>query len=300
MFARTEVQSRVWRLFAIAAVVLTMPIALRAGSTTEWLRSAVAALALLGLTGYAFGFRVGPQLFWRAFSVLFALGVIWWLGQQSSPALHGIPSEELRNAQKPTALALGFAFFGALCLALFRYSGWMAGQPQHANSKPQPLFPPRADQRRHLNEATAAAQAKWEQPLPPAMKAEASSFGPHRQLSFEQHQRIAAIMIFGTLAAQLAVALIVGTDLVLLPTIALVIGSATATYFSAETILKRQSLLTLSWKATGILAALAAGSFFPDFLPVKLWFVSVIFADITALVLGDLLVVSIYASRRRA
>ena len=298
MFARTEVQSRVWRLFAIAAVVLTMPIALRADSTGEWVRSAVAALALLGVTGYAFGFRAGPQLFWRAFSVLFALATMWWLGQYAAPALHGIPPEELRKGQKPTTLVLGFTFFAALSLALFRHSGWSLGH-RREKTKPEPLLPSQEEQRRRLNEATAAARAIWDQPLSAAMQAEARAFGPNRQLSFAGHQRIAAVMLCGTVMAQIAFGMADKTDWILLPAVALIIGSAAATYFSAETILKRQSLLAASWKGVGFLAILAAGPLLmQDHIPIKLWFLGVLFADLTAMMLGDVLILSAYRNPR--
>lgn len=300
MFARTEVQSRWWRLFAIASVLFAAPMLFRAGSTTEWLRSAAGVVALVGITGYAFGFRVGPPLFWRIFSAIFMIALMIRLGKVAAPTFQDFPNASANGAHRPVILIVGFTLLIAVCLALFRHAGLVPSPtPAKPGSAPEPLFPSRQEQRERAHQAMATARAKWEAPMSPAKQAEARSFGPGRQLSFQQHQRIAAIMFFGTVAAQLALALTSGTSWVLMPALVLTAGSAATTYFSAETILKRQSLIALSWKAVGILAVLAVGSFFPNFVPVKLWFFSVLFADITALALGDLLVVSLYAISRR-
>jgi len=303
MLARTKVQSRWWRLFTIAAVVIAAPILLRAGSTTEWLRSAAGAIALVGLIGYAFGFRVGPPLFWRVFSVPFAIGLMLRLGQKAAPALQDFPNSIGNGANRPLVIVLGFTFLWALCLALFRHAGLV---PSPAGTKPgsvpEPLFSPSSRKERWVRaqQAMAEARAEIERPMPPAMKAEAQSLGDRRQLTLEQHRRITSFLLFGVIAMQAAVAIPYGImPSILFATIVLLIGGAMATYCSAEMILKAQARLLKSWKAVVLLIALSAALFLVrDSGSPMLWLLRVLLTDITALVLGNLLVSSLHALSR--
>ena len=304
MFARTEVQSRWWRLFAIAAVLFATPILLRAGSTTELLRSAAGALALIGITGYAFGFRVGPRLFWRVFSVLFMIGLMLRLGKVAAPTFQSFPDASSGGAHRPLIIALGFALFTAACVALFRHAG-LAPSPAGARpgSAPEPLFSPssRKEQWARARQAMAEARAEIERPMSPVMKAEAQSLGPRRQLTLQQHRRITSFLLLGAIAVQAPIAIVYGViPSILFAAIVLLIGGAATTYHSAEMVLKSQAQLLKSWKAVVLLIAVTAALFLVrDSTSPMLWLVRVFLTDVTALLLGNLLASSLHALSRR-
>jgi hypothetical protein len=137
MFERTEAKSAAWRMFAIFTFVLACPIAiegLRFASGWTLARSAIGLVGLIGLLSYAFGFRLGPRLFWAGFATLFSFGLMSKMGQQVAIALAwpaGIPAPK---GHSPTILALGLVAALFVCLALFRQSGLFAGEDDEPRS----------------------------------------------------------------------------------------------------------------------------------------------------------------------
>jgi hypothetical protein len=109
---RLAAQSLKWRLFAIFALVLAGPILLSGPWTAYFALSSTFGLtALAGLTGYAFGFRIGPRQFWGAFSVLFSLGAMFSVGRV------------IGQGQQPLSGKALFLFMVLLvCLALYRHA----------------------------------------------------------------------------------------------------------------------------------------------------------------------------------
>ena len=302
MFARTPVQSRPWRLFAIITGAVAVPVLLKVGSPTESLRAILSGIALVGLVGYAFVFRIGPQLFWRVFSIVFVVGAMLRFGRFVAPSLHSLSATPPVDGHHPAIIALAFAMFAALSLALFRHAELVGGGHQSLpSSTPEPLFPSPAERMRRIQQSMAEARAEVERPMSTAMQREALSLGHRRQLSLLQYRRATSFMFFGSLAAQVGLGLLRGGNAaILVPAAALAVGCAAATYLSAELILKAQQRLAKSWKAGAILLAFAGGSFlFRDQLDVRPWLFKVIFSDAAAMMLGSLVVSTAYALVRR-
>ena len=137
--------------------------------------------------------------------------------------------------------------------------------------------------------------------MAPAMKAEAQSFGPMRQLTLKQSQRIGTVLLIGAFVAQVALTLLYGgLKAILIPSVALAIGSAVATYLPAEAILKAQGKLAGAWKAVAILLLATSASYLVgDSASSKLWLARTVLSDLLALLMGTWLVASAEILKRR-
>lgn len=300
MFARTPVQSPLWRIFAIGSIALVAPILLIGYSRIEWFRSALAAIALLGLAGYAFGFRVGPRLFWAGFAICFSAVLMFKLGAYASPTLRNLPDLPPNGPGHPITLAVAFVLFTLVSLGLFRLSGWLK-TPASAEGGPKPLFrlTSRAEKWTEVSRVAAEARAEMERPMCPAMEAEARSFGAARQLTLKQNQRIGTFAFGATFLAQAALTIFHGgLAAIFWPAITLAVAGAISTYHSAEVVLKTLPKLARSAKATAVLVGLIAIAFLPKYA-LPLWFARVIMLDLTALMIGDLLITSVHFLNRR-
>ena len=83
MFERTEAKSAGWRTFAAITFVIAFPVAvegLRFDFGWSWAKSVLGLVGLIGLLSYAYGFRLGPRLFWAGFATLFSFGLTSKLG----------------------------------------------------------------------------------------------------------------------------------------------------------------------------------------------------------------------------
>lgn len=298
MLTRTAVQSRPWRFFAIFWIMIAAPLLLAPGSSTGWLKSSLIAVALVGLAGYAFGFRVGPLFFWRGFAILFSMIMMAWLGARALPALSSFPNPVPGGGLDAKTFGIGFVFFALLCLALFRHSGLVPAVDRPRDEKPVPLL---QRQSVHWSDVLAKAKAAAERPMTPAMEAEVSACGPHRRLSVKQHQRITSVLLVGTVIAQAALAILYGgATSILAPAIVLGIGSAIATYHSGEVIARAQASLSPAWKALLVLSTLCAASFLPfDTVSAKLWLARAVLIDGFSFLLGSLSISTLYALRHR-
>ncbi|HEV7659489.1 MAG TPA: hypothetical protein VGO55_06545 [Allosphingosinicella sp.] len=131
MFERTEAKFAGWRMFAAFTFVLACPTAiegLRFAQGWTLARSALGLVGLIGLLSYAYGFRLGPRLFWAGFATLFSFGLMSKMGQQVAIALAWPPGIPAPKGHAPAILALGVAASLFVCLALFRQSGLFAGE----------------------------------------------------------------------------------------------------------------------------------------------------------------------------
>lgn len=79
-------------------------------------------VALLGLVGYAFGFRLGPIMFWRAYAIIYAVFVTGKLAMTMLPKLIGSMSMSAQGVGLAVAATIILASFGVLFLALFRHA----------------------------------------------------------------------------------------------------------------------------------------------------------------------------------
>jgi hypothetical protein len=131
MFERLEAQSAAWRIFAVLTFVLAFAVAVEGLSfASGWTlaRSVIGVVGLIGLLSYAYGFRLGPRLFWVGFATFFSFGLMSKIGQQVAIALAwpaGIPGPK---GHSPAILAVAVAAALFVCLALFRQSGLFAGE----------------------------------------------------------------------------------------------------------------------------------------------------------------------------
>lgn len=137
MFERTEANSAAWRIFATLTFVVAFPVTgegLRFQHGWTFARSAIGLVGLIGLLSYAYGFRLGPRLFWAGFATFFSFGLMSKMGQQVAIALAWPPGIPAPKGHSPTILAFGLAVSLFVCLALFRQSGLFAG----GNDEPRP------------------------------------------------------------------------------------------------------------------------------------------------------------------
>lgn len=303
MFTRTTVQSPGWRFFALICIpfaLLFMPVP---GSPTEWARSAAGAIAVLGLVGYAFGFRLGPALFWRAFAILFSVAVLVRTGSVTGPKFAHYAATPADSAGWFAALAILLMAFAFLSLALFRHSGLVPDSGRSGGKgEPEPLFPVATSEgRAQIVRAYADAKAVAEGPMAPEVEAEALSFGPGRRRSLKQHQRLTTTLWLGMMGMQVLLeALYDGVAVIIAPAIVLGVGAAAATYSSGEVIARAQPTLTKAWKLVALLAVITAGTYIPDDPDsIKLWFAKVVLTDTAFLCIGGLLISTDYAFRRR-
>jgi hypothetical protein len=116
---RTTAQSWLWQLFAIVVVLFSGRIVLdfaTSGGGWTLVKSLAGLTALVGLAGYAFGFRIGPLPFWRVFACCFSLGLMMKFGQKV-----GVPFAA-GGKYPPTVSFVAAMLFALVCLALFRHA----------------------------------------------------------------------------------------------------------------------------------------------------------------------------------
>lgn len=284
MFVKTSIQSRPWRVFALAIVAFVSVPLLRAHSPTEWMRSAAGAVALVGLTSYAFGFRVGPLLFWRVFVVGFALAVMWKFGAIAAPILS---ADAVGRIYNPITLAFAFALTALVILSLSRLAELTQAPvaDRTTNSTPR-----RDDAWNKAWQRAAEVERENLKPMSAEMAAEALSFGPNRQQSWRAHQCIITTLFIGTLVAQAVLSTRYGgygARLALLgPALALGVSIAWSAYHSAEVILKSQQKLRQFPKAIGLLVIMEAIFLLTPSDSPRLWLGRAAGADALAFVLA--------------
>lgn len=133
---RTRLSKR-WCLFAIVMLALVLPFETRKlfGEITLYdaARYAVDTVAVIGLSGYAFGIQIGPKVMWRVFAPFFIVFSV-------AIAASGLP--RLYAAQLPSTgvwiatalmLCVGAAIIGFMALALLRYGGWLNATRSESN-----------------------------------------------------------------------------------------------------------------------------------------------------------------------
>jgi peptidoglycan/LPS O-acetylase OafA/YrhL len=130
MFERTEAKSAAWRMFAAFSFIVAFPVAvegLRFEHGWPLAKSVIGLVGLIGLLSYAYGFRLGPRLFWAGFATFFSLGLMFKMGQQIAVALAWPSGMPVTKGHSPAVLAFALAASLFVCLALFRQSGLFAG-----------------------------------------------------------------------------------------------------------------------------------------------------------------------------
>src|SRR5829696_7252682 len=113
-----------WRCLAVFITVAAAPMlidSLGVAGANIARNSAFGLVALIGLLGYAYGFRLGPLLFWRFFAVIFAVGAIVRVGSDVGPVLFGLTEAKPDRSSILAAVFLTWVFL-LLCLALFRHA----------------------------------------------------------------------------------------------------------------------------------------------------------------------------------
>jgi hypothetical protein len=113
-----------WRCLAVFITVAAAPMlidSLGVAGANIARNSAFGLVALIGLLGYAYGFRLGPLLFWRFFSVIFAVGAILRVGTDVVPVLLRLDEAKFDQTRILAAVFLAWVFL-LLCLALFRHA----------------------------------------------------------------------------------------------------------------------------------------------------------------------------------
>ena len=121
-----------WRLYAAIVVLLLLvmvqrgPLMPGAGLNWEGAQAAYWSLAPIGLVGYAYGFRILSQTFWRVYALIFtaditirAMAKVGWV---PLARLLGFPEESRHGT---FTIILGLGLIAATCLALLRYGGWL-------------------------------------------------------------------------------------------------------------------------------------------------------------------------------
>jgi hypothetical protein len=132
MMERVQVQSIPWRLFAASVVVLlailarTNPITGSAGLNWETVKTLYWSIAILGLVCYAYGFRVLPRTFWRAYALIFTIDVTirfaTRIGWPLIAPLFGFPQASRHDL---LIVLIGLGLIATTCVALLRYGGWL-------------------------------------------------------------------------------------------------------------------------------------------------------------------------------
>lgn len=102
-------------------------------------RYTIDTIAVIGLTGYAFGRPMGPFAAWRFFGPAFVLFEVWLISVKLPGMLH-LVTQSLSAAVIITVLTLMFAsipWFTAL--ALLRHGGWLH-EPTHRTAEVHTIF----------------------------------------------------------------------------------------------------------------------------------------------------------------
>ena len=123
---RTMAASLGWRAFAVLVTVSAGPMfttGLGVDGSSVARNSFVGLIALAGLLGYAYGFRIGPLIFWRLFGVVFAVGLMIRAGSDLGPTALAVAQGRVApGSAKVVAAGILFATMMLLCLALFRHA----------------------------------------------------------------------------------------------------------------------------------------------------------------------------------
>ena len=129
-----QTQSIWWRIYAafVALLVLVLvqirPVIPGAGLNWEGAKAVYWSFGLLGLLGYAYGFRILSKTFWRVYALIFAVDITFRfmtkVGWVPVARLFGLPQES-RHGTLTILFALGLV--ATTCVALLRYGGWLQG-----------------------------------------------------------------------------------------------------------------------------------------------------------------------------
>ena len=129
--------ARRWRVFAIFMLLLVgVPkfLGFLSAPSAAWLWQTPTALALGGLTAYAFGRVALPRLFWRVFAPLFSLYTMASGGRTLGKL---VAAQSVRHVPGhyvwAVAVTLPVLFF--TCIALLRFAGWLS-TPAALKSEP--------------------------------------------------------------------------------------------------------------------------------------------------------------------
>jgi hypothetical protein len=133
---RLQTRSISWRLYAVFVVLLLLllvqrrPVIPGAGLNWEGAKAVYWSFALLGLVGYAYGFRFLSQTFWRVYALIFTVDItsrfVAKVGWVPVARLFGHPEESRHGT---FTILLGLGFIAITCLALLRYGGWLKEPP---------------------------------------------------------------------------------------------------------------------------------------------------------------------------
>lgn len=134
---RLPIQALRWRVFALLVALLLALISMRSplvaapsltmagAKTVYWL------FAPLGLLGYAFGFRLFGQTFWRFYAVIFCMDITW---RSARLMLTG-------PARPPLVIAIAFFAICIMCLALLRHANLIGTNGSERGPTTQPSRP---------------------------------------------------------------------------------------------------------------------------------------------------------------
>jgi hypothetical protein len=130
--------SRRWCLFAIVMLALVLPFETRKlfGELTLYdaARYVIDTVAVIGVSGYAFSIRIGPQVMWRVFAPIFIIFSVI-IAASGLPRLYAtqLPSTGVWIALS-LILCMGLAMIGFTALALLRYGGWLDATRPSSNA----------------------------------------------------------------------------------------------------------------------------------------------------------------------
>ena len=137
---RTATQSFGWRGVCVCLTVSIGPVLLTSAAMGQYVKASVAGMiALVGLAGYSFGFRLGPVLFWRVFAVIFSVELMMRMGRRSSSFLASLVGS-VESTHPPIVLALALALCVAVCVALFRHAELIGGGRKDPHAELEEIF----------------------------------------------------------------------------------------------------------------------------------------------------------------
>lgn len=125
---RTQISKR-WCAFAIVMLALVLPFETKELfgklSLYDATRYAVDTVAVIGVAGYAFNVRTGPEVMWRIFAPIFILFSVT-IATSGLPRLLVAPVRSTMSLLAiSSALSIGAAIIGFMSLALLRHGGWL-------------------------------------------------------------------------------------------------------------------------------------------------------------------------------
>lgn len=144
---RLPQQSLAWRVFAVSVALLLLvmiqrrPIIPGAGLDWAGVKALYWSVAIIGLVGYAYGFRVLSQIFWRVYSLVFTADItiraMTKVGRVLFARLFGLPENSRHDT---TTILLGLGLIATVCVALLRYGGWMGRSNEPPSNFRQEMF----------------------------------------------------------------------------------------------------------------------------------------------------------------